>query len=90
MTIETRKYQLIEEIMRTTDEQILGKFEEILKEYHQSMGSIKHLVKPTRSKTNVDQLVKEQGYKGVDKAKVDQLIEEINIEEPIEDLLKML
>lgn len=90
MTIETRKYQLIEEIMRVTDEQILSKFEEILKEYHQTMDSIQHLVKPTRSKTSVDQLIEEQGFKGIDKAKMDQLIEEIGIEEPIEDLLEML
>jgi hypothetical protein len=90
MTIETRKYQLIQEIMRVTDEQILGKFEEILKEYHQSVDSIKHLVTPTRSKTSVDQLIQEQGFKGIDKTKMDQLIAEIGIEEPIEDLLEML
>jgi hypothetical protein len=90
MTIEARKYQLIQEIMRVTDEQILGKFEEILKEYHQSVDSIKHLVTPARSKTSVDQLIQEQGFKGIDKTKMDQLIAEIGIEEPIEDLLEML
>ncbi len=90
MSIETRKYQLIEKIIRVSDGQILGKFEAILGGYHQSMDSIKHLVKPTRSNTIVEQLVEEQNYKGVDKVRVNQLIEEINIEEPIEDLLRML
>jgi hypothetical protein len=38
MTIEARKYQLIEEIMQLSDEQVLRKFEEILKEYHDSIN----------------------------------------------------
>lgn len=90
MTIEARKYQLIEEIMRLSDEQVLEKFEHILKEYHDALGAIKHLVKPTKEKTDIDQLMKEQGYKGVDKAKIEKLIEEMDIEEPLEELLEML
>ena len=90
MTIEARKYQLIEEITRVTDEHLLNKFEQVLKEYTQSLDSIGHLVKPIRDKTDVDQLVKAQKYQGVDQAKLDQLINDINIEEPIENLLEML
>ena len=81
---------MIEEIMQLTNEQIISKFEEILKDYHQSVDSIKHLVKPSRSETDVDKLIDEQGFKGVDKAKMGQLVEEIGIEESIEDLLAML
>lgn len=90
MNIEVRKYYLIEEIMRVTDGEVLSKFEEILKDYHQNLDSIKYLIRPMRKKTDIDQLVEEQGYKGIDKAKIDQLVEEIGIEEPIEDLLEML
>ena len=90
MTIEARKYQLMEGIMQLTNEHLLGRLESILKEYDQSMSSIKHLVKPTRRKTDVDQLIKEQGFEGIDKARMGQLIQEINIEESIEDLLEML
>jgi uncharacterized protein YjgD (DUF1641 family) len=90
MTIEARKYQLIEEIMQLSDEQVLRKFEEILKEYHDSMESLRHLIKSTREKTDIDQLIKEQGFKGIDKAKMDKLVAEIAIEEPIEDLIEMI
>lgn len=90
MTIESRKYHLIQEIMRLSDEKVLTKFEDILKEYHQSLDAIKHLLKPTRAKTDVDQLIHEQGFDGVDKEKMDRLIKEMAIEEPIEDLLEML
>lgn len=43
-----------------------------------------------KEKLAIDQLVKEQNYKGLSAEKVDQLIEAIGIEEPIEDLLKMI
>ena len=90
MTIETRKYRLIAEIMRVTDEQALSKFEALLRDYHQSLSSIEHLVTPSRPVTNVDQLVEEQGYSGVDSATLDRLIENVGVEEPIEKLLEML
>ena len=90
MTIETRKYHLIAEIMQVTDEQTLHKFETLLRAYHQSFSTIEHLVVPARPTTDVDQLVKEQGYTGVDGATLDRLIDEVGVEEPIEDLLAML
>ena len=76
--------------MRVTDEQMLSKLETILEEYHQSINGIEHLIKPTRRQTDVNQLVEEQEFKGIDRAKMTRLIEEIGIEEPIEDLLAML
>ncbi len=90
MTKEAKKYHLIEEIIQIEDDLLLNKFEELLREYKESMNSIRHLVKPVRKKTDVDQLVKEQGYKGIEKGELDQIIEEIAIEEPIEDLLEMI
>jgi hypothetical protein len=54
------------------------------------MESLRHLIKSTREKTDIDQLIKEQGFKGIDKAKMDKLVAEIAIEEPIEDLIEMI
>ena len=87
---ETRKYHLIAEIMRVTDEQTLSKFETLLREYHQAFSTIEYLVTPARPTTDVDQLVKEQRYTEVDSATLDRLIDEVGVEEPIEDLLAML
>jgi len=36
------------------------------------------------------EIIKEQNYKGADKKGIDNLIEDMAIEEPIEDLLKMI
>ena len=90
MTIEARRYNLIEGIMRVSDEGTLDKLEQILKEYVQARESIAHLVKPMRKKLDVEQLMQEQGFKGVNKEKIVRLIEEIALEEPIEELLEMI
>ncbi len=39
---------------------------------------------------DLEQMMKEQGYKGVDWQKVDKIVAEMNIQEPIEELLKQL
>ena len=39
---------------------------------------------------DIEQLKKEQNYRGFDKKEVDRLIKEINIQEPIEELLEMI
>jgi hypothetical protein len=90
MTIEARKYHLIEGIMKVSDEGIISKLEQILKDFSEASESIKHLVKPMRKKLDIDELIAEQGFAGVDKTKIDHLIEEMAIEEPIDDLLEMI
>ena len=54
------------------------------------MNDLRGLVKPIRSKTDIDQLIQEQGFTGVDREKMNRLIDEIDIEESIEELLAML
>lgn len=90
MTIEARKYHLIEGIMKVSDEGIISKLEQILGEFNEASESIKHLIKPMRKKLDIDELIAEQGFTGVNKEKVDHLIEEMAIEEPIENLLEMI
>ncbi|MCF8246558.1 MAG: hypothetical protein K9J37_10130 [Saprospiraceae bacterium] len=51
----------------------------------------KLLVKPMRKTLDVEAIKREQGWKGKhDKEKMDRLIKEMNIQEPIEELLAML
>lgn len=90
MTIETRKYQLIEGIMKVTDEAMLKKLEGMLSQYHNNFDSIQHIAKPIKKKLDIDQLVKDKNYKGVDKSKVDNLIDEMGLDTPIEELIDMI
>ncbi len=89
MTVETKKYKLIEKITSLQDEEVLNKLELLLKEYSSGNATLMEIVKPMSEELDIEQLKLEQNYKGFNKEEVDQLIKEINIQEPIEDLLRM-
>ena len=90
MNIEAKKYHLIEQIMKISDEQLLARLEIIVTEYEVSHQRLVHLIKPMRKKLTLDTLIKEQNYKGADNEVLDLLISDAGIEEPLDNLLKML
>jgi hypothetical protein len=56
-----------------------------------SPEQMKLLAKPMRKELDVEAIKREQGWKGQhDKEKMDRLIKEMDIQEPIEELLAML
>ena len=77
-------------IVKVSDEKILSDLEQMFQTYLDSIEAISHLVKPMREKTDIDILIKEQNYQGADKQFIDNLIDEMAIEEPLEELLSML
>jgi hypothetical protein len=48
------------------------------------------IVKPLRKKLSIADLKKEQGYKGVNPTRLNRLIDDLEIQEPIETLLAQL
>ncbi|MBK8568263.1 MAG: hypothetical protein IPN76_34395 [Saprospiraceae bacterium] len=48
------------------------------------------IIKPLRKDLTLHQLLEEQHFKGFDRKELDKLAKEINIQEPIEELLAML
>jgi hypothetical protein len=90
MTVETKKYKLIEKITSLQDEEVLNKLELVLNEYSRGNLILMEIVKPIREKLDIEQLKKEQNYQGFDKEEVDRLIKEIDLQEPIEELLEMI
>jgi len=47
-------------------------------------------VRPLRKNLTLEELLTEQNFKGFDRQELDKLIAEINVQEPIEELLAML
>jgi hypothetical protein len=45
---------------------------------------------PIGEKTDLEALIREQNYKGPNKARFDKFVKELDIQEPIEELLAML
>ncbi len=90
MSVETKKYKLIEKITGVQNEAILNRLEFILAEYSKGKEILLTLAKPLKEKLDIEQLKIDQNYQGFNAKEVDQLIKEIDIPEPIGDLLKMI
>ena len=87
--IDNRKIKLIQEISLLKSEVEIYELEKTLKllKLKSKHGNI---FKEIRKTISVEDLKKEQGYKGIDRAEFDKLVEELDIQEPLEELLSML
>jgi hypothetical protein len=91
--LELRKYHLISLIIALQDEDSLAALEAYLAQKDTLNTNdllLTKLAKPMRKTISVEELVKEQDYKSPSFESVRKLAREIDIQEPIEDLLKML
>jgi hypothetical protein len=90
MQTETMKLSLIRQIMETNDTAELKKIDSAIKKIQSEDNSFQHLVKPTRRRLDIEAIKKEQNYLPVDKKVLHQKIRELDLKEPIEQLLAMI
>ncbi len=91
--IALRKYHLISLIMAVQDEEALSVIEAYFEQNSRlNTGDLllAKLIKPLRKTITIEDILKEQHHKKPSMEAIHQLAQEINIEEPIEDLLNML
>lgn len=62
MTIEAKKYHLIEQIMAIQEEALLNRLEILLNNLTQENQALSKLIQPTREKLDIEQLAQEQNY----------------------------
>jgi hypothetical protein len=51
---------------------------------------LEQLAKPIRPYFDLEEMKREQGYQPINKAELEELIKELDIQEPLEDLLAIL
>ncbi len=51
---------------------------------------LRRVIKPIRKGISLQQILTEQNYKGTNWAKIDEIAEKMDIQEPLEELLKQL
>lgn len=90
MTVQAKKYQIIEQITHIEDEQLLDQLYHLLEANQSNPSILNSLIKPMREKLDIEQLKIEQHYQGFDEKEVERLIKEADIQEPIEELLSMI
>ena len=87
--LDSRKYKLIQEIMKLDNEEALSKLEEEVESIQQE-EVFWTAIKPLRKTITLEQMIKEQNYKPIEKDKFFKMVDELDIEESIEELLSML
>ncbi len=91
-TLDSLKINLIVEITHLDDEVVLHRIAKVIDEEkkqptERQLELLKKLAKPIRKKTDINEIKKEQNWKGVDREKFDRLVKELNIQEPLEQLI---
>lgn len=90
MSLELRKYWLIQSITDLKDETIISKLEQLLGDFNQHDFALINLAKPIKEHLDIEELMQEQQYVHPTKSELNAIIEEANIEESIEKLLQMI
>lgn len=89
MTIETKKYRLIERIIDLQDEKLLNQLEQFFDHQLEGGKVLAEITKPMKEKLDIEQLMVEQNYEGFAPEEVEQLIKDIDLQEPIDKLLEI-
>lgn len=92
MPLEALKLELIRKIMDEQDETKLHAVEATLAAAHQSDQEemLRRIAKPVRRKLDIEELKREQNYSEPNEERLEYLIKELAVEEPLEELLKMI
>lgn len=87
--INSLKYELISQITELENEQEIIELQQHIK-LLRAKRQFGDVIKPIRETISVQQLKAEQGDKRFNRAEFDALVAELDIQEPIEELLAML
>jgi len=98
MNIEVKKYNIIQLIMSVADEQLIdqisSKVQQLIPVKEEDVSIVEDpIIKYStviEQDFDLEKIKKEQNYQGIDAEKMYRLIKEADIQEPIEDLLKMI
>ncbi len=85
INLETKKYQLISRIMSSEDEVMLSELEKFMNKI--SVHS--QIFIPIKKELSIDEMVKNQRFKGIDEKTFYKLADDVNVEESLEELLKL-
>ncbi len=90
MDTEKRKRRIITKIGHVKDKLLLRQIEDNLNRMIENLNAGDSVIKPLRATISVDEMVEEQNFSGINRADFDKLINELDIQEPLIDLLKTI
>lgn len=88
ISLQVRKLTLKQRIDQITTEVALRRLEKFLNEITLSKPASAGIFKPIKKDISVKQMIKAQKYHGIDADILDKITHELNIQEPLDELLK--
>lgn len=88
-SIDKKKVQIIEDINQIVSEEQLDEIANYL-DHLKYIEENKAIFKGIRDSVTIEALIEEQAYKGIDEDEFDKLVDELDIQEPIEELIAQL
>jgi hypothetical protein len=86
MSLSERKYRLITQLTQVYDEKKIATLEALFVDEAPDEILAK-LAKPMRKSVTVEELAREQNYKGIESDEFQRIIERLDIQEPLDELL---
>lgn len=83
-----RKNRIKSKIEQVEDDLSLQQIEVLLNSIFEDLEFQSEAIKPTRAQISVEDMIKEQNFSGINRREFDKLLSQIDIEEPLIDLLK--
>lgn len=88
--LDTLQAVQIEKIIKKREQKkVVSKNEVLLKKLPLN-DPLRQVIKPIRKGINIEQILKEQNYQGTNWATVNDIVQKLDIQEPLEDLLAQL
>ncbi|MCF8373684.1 MAG: hypothetical protein K9H64_18835 [Bacteroidales bacterium] len=89
LDIEVRKHKIIKKLKRLDDENSILRIENFINTLAPNSDSQNEIFKPMQKSICIEDMKIQQNYSGIDRTFIDSLIQEIDLHEPIEQLLAM-
>ena len=89
VTLETRKYNIITQITSLNNELAIQELENFIRNITMQLY-YSNLIKPMRKDLVINDMIQEQQYNGVNRQYLDSIVQEMDIKEPINELIAMV
>ena len=84
------KQHILQEIDEITDDSLLLDLDRLIQQWKAENAMLLKMIKPRAKTLDIETLKREQGFTQFDKVKFKNLIKELDIQEPIEELVAMI
>jgi len=89
VTLETRKYNIISQITSLNNEIAIQELENFIRNITMQLY-YSNLIKPMKKDLILNDMIQEQQYNGVNRQYFDSIVQEMDIKEPINELIAMV